>query len=219
MEWLSAQDPTKGFKYLYLSPADYASLTERSPSGVVLKATRIVEGGEERFVLTGGMAWMVLWIVSMILCTWIRLMCCATWHLAKRVKLNLTSITWQAHSVILHVCICGLELCGYTAWVVIFLRCYLATLASYQANRIFPFRIPSPCQHVQMTYCVLSNTCRCGRAGGWPGCGVPERQWHHSRHLLASISRVVHHHTCQRAHRGYWCLSSAPGPQVRQSVA
>jgi hypothetical protein len=54
VEWVNPADPTKGFRYLYLSPEDHASLTARSPA-TVLKADRIVtEAGEERYQLTGG---------------------------------------------------------------------------------------------------------------------------------------------------------------------
>ncbi|KAL4859471.1 Acetyl-CoA carboxylase 1 [Chlorella vulgaris] len=54
VEWLNPGDPTKGFRYLYLSPEDYASLTARAPPGTtLLKANRVVaEGGEERYRLT-----------------------------------------------------------------------------------------------------------------------------------------------------------------------
>ena len=53
VEWLNPADATKGFRYLYLSPEDHASLTARSPA-TVLKADRIVtEAGEERYQLTG----------------------------------------------------------------------------------------------------------------------------------------------------------------------
>jgi len=55
VEWANPADPTKGFKYLYLSPADYASLVARGKGATVLKAERLVtEAGEERYQLTGG---------------------------------------------------------------------------------------------------------------------------------------------------------------------
>ena len=58
VEWQQAGDPTKGFRYLYLSPEDHASLAARGAAagcGDVLKAERLVtEAGEERYRLTGG---------------------------------------------------------------------------------------------------------------------------------------------------------------------
>jgi acetyl-CoA carboxylase/biotin carboxylase 1 len=67
VEWLNPGDPTKGFRYLYLSPEDYASLTARAPPGTtLLKANRVVaEGGEERYRLTGGWGvagWLLGWL-------------------------------------------------------------------------------------------------------------------------------------------------------------
>ena len=58
VEWANPADPTKGFRYLYLSPEDYASLMARAPEGTpVLRARRLVaECGEERYQLTGGWA-------------------------------------------------------------------------------------------------------------------------------------------------------------------
>lgn len=53
VEWLNPGDPTKGFKYLYLTPEDHASLMARAKGATLLKAERLVtEGGEERFRLT-----------------------------------------------------------------------------------------------------------------------------------------------------------------------
>eukprot|EP00887_Chlorella_sp_A99_P005434 scaffold1.g5434.t1 len=52
VEWQVPADPSKGVRYLYLSPADYRSLTSRSAS-TVLEASRLeTEEGEERWVLT-----------------------------------------------------------------------------------------------------------------------------------------------------------------------
>lgn len=61
VEWVNPADPTKGFKYLFLSPDDYASLMERGSAAggpAPVKAERLVtEEGEERWQLTGGCAW------------------------------------------------------------------------------------------------------------------------------------------------------------------
>lgn len=48
-------NPTKGFKCLYLSPEDYRSICARAPPGQpALKATKVAtEDGEERWQLTG----------------------------------------------------------------------------------------------------------------------------------------------------------------------
>ena len=58
VEWVNPADPTKGFKYLFLSPEDYASLMERGAAAggpAPVKAERLVtEDGEERWQLTGG---------------------------------------------------------------------------------------------------------------------------------------------------------------------
>jgi hypothetical protein len=56
VEWQSPDDPTRGFRYLYLTPEDHASLTARAPPGAtLLRANRLVtEAGEERYQLTGG---------------------------------------------------------------------------------------------------------------------------------------------------------------------
>ena len=58
VEWVNPADPTKGFKYLFLSPEDYASLLERGAAGggpAPVQAQRLVtEEGEERWQLTGG---------------------------------------------------------------------------------------------------------------------------------------------------------------------
>lgn len=55
VEWSNPGDPTKGFRYLYLSPEDHAALSARSRGAPVLKAQRLVtEEGEERYRLTGG---------------------------------------------------------------------------------------------------------------------------------------------------------------------
>lgn len=58
MEWVNPADPTKGFKYLFLSPEDYASLLERGAAAggpAPVRAERLVtEQGEERWQLTGG---------------------------------------------------------------------------------------------------------------------------------------------------------------------
>lgn len=57
MEWANHADPTKGFRYLYLSPEDHAALSARGRGAPVLKAQRLVtEDGEERFQLTGALA-------------------------------------------------------------------------------------------------------------------------------------------------------------------
>ena len=62
VEWVQPGDPTKGHRYLYLSPEDYRSLEARAAaagaegSGApAVHARRLVtEGGEERYQLTGG---------------------------------------------------------------------------------------------------------------------------------------------------------------------
>lgn len=58
VEWVNPADPTKGFKYLFLSPDDYASLMERGAAAggpAPVKAECLVtEDGEERWQLTGG---------------------------------------------------------------------------------------------------------------------------------------------------------------------
>ena len=41
VEWLNPADPSKGFRYMYLSEADYASVSARADTAV-LKATSIV---------------------------------------------------------------------------------------------------------------------------------------------------------------------------------
>lgn len=59
VEWHNPADPTKGFKYLYLSPADHAAITDAAAAAsgaAALRATRVLtEAGEERYMLTG--AW------------------------------------------------------------------------------------------------------------------------------------------------------------------
>ncbi|PRW58200.1 acetyl- carboxylase 1-like isoform A [Chlorella sorokiniana] len=56
VEWVNPADPTKGFKYLFLSPEDYASLMERGAVAggpAPVKAERLVTAeGEERWQLT-----------------------------------------------------------------------------------------------------------------------------------------------------------------------
>lgn len=47
MEWNNAQDPNKGFKYLYLTDTDYQAISNRSLKAVV-KATTITEKGDFR---------------------------------------------------------------------------------------------------------------------------------------------------------------------------
>lgn len=52
--WNNPADPTKGFKYLYLSPEDHASIMARAAADAAppLRARRIAQGGEERWELT-----------------------------------------------------------------------------------------------------------------------------------------------------------------------
>ncbi|PSC75189.1 acetyl-carboxylase 1-like [Micractinium conductrix] len=54
VEWAVPDNPTKGFKCLYLSPEDYRSICARAPPGQpALKATKVAtEDGEERWQLT-----------------------------------------------------------------------------------------------------------------------------------------------------------------------
>ena len=46
--WVNATDPTQGFEYLYLTPADYAELAAKT----AVNAERVVVDGEERFRIT-----------------------------------------------------------------------------------------------------------------------------------------------------------------------
>ena len=60
MEWANAEDPTKGFKYLFLSPEDHASLAARGAAAgapAVQARRTVTPEGEERFVLTGAWGW------------------------------------------------------------------------------------------------------------------------------------------------------------------
>ena len=52
--WNSPEDPTKGFKYLYLSAEDHSSILQRGKEcGITpFKSTHITEDGEDRWVLT-----------------------------------------------------------------------------------------------------------------------------------------------------------------------
>jgi acetyl-CoA carboxylase carboxyltransferase component/biotin carboxyl carrier protein len=51
--WTDEADPTKGFRYLYLTPGDYRALTAAAPAGKpAVAARRLVEAGEERWMLT-----------------------------------------------------------------------------------------------------------------------------------------------------------------------
>jgi biotin carboxylase/acetyl-CoA carboxylase carboxyltransferase component/biotin carboxyl carrier protein len=49
--WNQEDDPSKGYKYVYLSTADYNELQAMSDEGAVVHAERINEGGEERWVI------------------------------------------------------------------------------------------------------------------------------------------------------------------------
>jgi biotin carboxylase/acetyl-CoA carboxylase carboxyltransferase component/biotin carboxyl carrier protein len=50
--WQRPEDPTKGFKYLYLTPEDYATLVpDPSVPHPCVKCSRVVDEGETRFVL------------------------------------------------------------------------------------------------------------------------------------------------------------------------
>jgi acetyl-CoA carboxylase/biotin carboxylase 1 len=46
--WVDASDPSKGFKYLYLTPTDYAALSKTKS----VVAHRVVVGDEEQYVIT-----------------------------------------------------------------------------------------------------------------------------------------------------------------------
>ena len=53
--WTNPEEPSKGFKYLYLTPEDHASISKRAAaagSGPAYKAKQVVERGEERWELT-----------------------------------------------------------------------------------------------------------------------------------------------------------------------
>ena len=52
--WINDEDPTKGFKYIYLTKEDHTLILESSrDSGIIpFKSERIIENGEERYKLT-----------------------------------------------------------------------------------------------------------------------------------------------------------------------
>ena len=52
--WVNSEDPTKGFKYMYLSKEDHDSIMERSAENGIMpfKANLVTENGEERYQLT-----------------------------------------------------------------------------------------------------------------------------------------------------------------------
>ena len=45
VEWNNAKDPTKGFKYLYLSDADYTSVAARADAAVLKAEPFFAENG------------------------------------------------------------------------------------------------------------------------------------------------------------------------------
>ena len=51
VEWVQASDPSKGFKYLYLSDADYRALTQGAGSAT-LRAQPLQAEGRQRWRLT-----------------------------------------------------------------------------------------------------------------------------------------------------------------------
>ena len=51
VEWVQANDPSKGFKYLYLSDADYRALTQGTGSAT-LRAQPLQAEGQKRWQLT-----------------------------------------------------------------------------------------------------------------------------------------------------------------------
>lgn len=44
VEWANPEDPTKGFKYLFLSEEDYTRITSKYPAALVAEA--VTEGGK-----------------------------------------------------------------------------------------------------------------------------------------------------------------------------
>jgi biotin carboxylase/acetyl-CoA carboxylase carboxyltransferase component/biotin carboxyl carrier protein len=49
--WQQEDDPSKGYKYVYLSAKDYKDLQAMSDEGPVVNAERVQDGGEERWVI------------------------------------------------------------------------------------------------------------------------------------------------------------------------
>lgn len=49
MEWNNANDPTKGFEYLYLSDADYSSIVSRADTAVLKAKPVFAESGVAPF--------------------------------------------------------------------------------------------------------------------------------------------------------------------------
>ena len=47
VEWNNFQDPTKGYKYIYLSDADYSSITARANTAVLKAEPFFADNGKE----------------------------------------------------------------------------------------------------------------------------------------------------------------------------
>lgn len=45
MEWINPADPTKGFRYMYLSDADYAAVSARAETAVLKAIPLVTEAG------------------------------------------------------------------------------------------------------------------------------------------------------------------------------
>ncbi len=48
MEWNNPADPTKGFRYMYLSDADYASVSARADTAVLKADPLVTDAGARR---------------------------------------------------------------------------------------------------------------------------------------------------------------------------